>query len=71
MLDAVFLGICMSCEHDKPAVVPGAVVTDIGLEEGFNVGQFEIPEGEIPDQPLAVGPDVVIFGVFGEHEGEE
>ena len=25
----------------------------------------------MPDQPLAIGPDVVVFGVFGEHTGEE
>ena len=23
------------------------------------------------DEPGAVGPDVVVFGVFGEHAGEE
>ena len=23
------------------------------------------------DEPLAVGPDVVVLGVFGEHAGEE
>ena len=25
----------------------------------------------MPDEPLAVGPDVVVFGVFSEHAGEE
>ena len=25
----------------------------------------------MPDQPLAIRPDVVILGIFGEHAGEE
>ena len=29
------------------------------------------PQGEVGDEPLAVGPDVVVLGVFGEHAAEE
>lgn len=25
----------------------------------------------MPDKPLAVGPDVVVFGIFGKHAGKE
>lgn len=60
-------------EKDEPAMVPGAVVADVMAEERFDVGDFGIgvPEGEVPDEPLAVRPDVVVFGILGEHEGEE
>lgn len=58
-------------EEDEPAVVPRAVVADVGCEERFDVGEFGVPEREVTDQPLPVGPDVVVFGVFGEHAGEE
>ena len=58
-------------EEDEPAVVPGAVVADVGGDEGFDVRELGVPEGEVPDEPLAVGPDVVVFAVFGEHAGEE
>lgn len=64
-------GIDVLAEEDEPAVVPGAVVADIGGEEAFDVGEFGVPEGEVADEPLAVGPDVVVFGVFGEHAGDE
>ena len=52
-------------------MIPGAVVANIGLKQGFDVWEFRVPEGETPDEPLAVGPNVVVLGVFGEHEGEE
>lgn len=54
-------------------MVPGAVVADVEVEEGFDVRDFGIgvPEGEVPHEPLPVSPDVVIFAILGEHEGEE
>ena len=52
-------------------MVPGAVVAHVVAQQGFDVGEFVVPEGEVADEPLAVGPDVVVFGVFGEHAGEE
>ena len=61
----------MSTKEDEPAVVPGAVVADIGSEEVFDIWEFGVPEGEVTDEPLTVGPDVVVFGIFGEHLGEE
>lgn len=64
-------GVSVSCKDDEPAVVPGAVVADVGLEDRFDVGQFGVPEGEMAHEPLTVGPDMVVFDVFGEHAGEE
>lgn len=61
----------MLTEEDEPAVVPSAVIADVGGQETFDVMEFGVPEGEVSDEPLAVGPDVVVFGVFGEHLGEE
>lgn len=52
-------------------MVPCAVVADVGGEERFDVREFGVPEREVADEPLAVGPDVVILGVFREHAGEE
>lgn len=50
-------------------MVPGGVVADVGVEEGLDVCDFAggIPEFEVADKPVAVGPDVVVFGVLGEH----
>lgn len=64
-------GIDVLPEEDEPAVVPGAIVAHVGREEAFGVGEFGVPEREAADEPLAVGPDVVVLGVFGEHLGEE
>ena len=55
----------------EPTVVPGAVIADVGAQHGFRVGELAVPEGEVPYEPLSVGPDVVVLGVFGEHAGEE
>lgn len=52
-------------------MVPRAVVADVGGKERFDVREFRVPKGEVADEPLAVGPDVVVLGVFGEHAGEE
>lgn len=53
-------------------MVPGAVVADVEGEEGVDVRDFGgVPEGEVAAKPLPVGPDVVVFCVFGEHVGEE
>ena len=52
-------------------MVPGAVIADVFCEEGLDVRELLVPDGEVTDQPLAVGPHVVVFGVFGEHLGEE
>jgi len=61
----------VACEDDEPAVVPRAVVADVVVQEGRDVGELGVPEGEVPDQPLPVGPDVVVFGVAAEHGAEE
>ena len=61
----------LTAEGDEPTMVPGAVVAHVGTEERFDVGEFGVPEGEVADEPLSVGPDVVVFGVFGEHAGQE
>ena len=63
-------------EDDEPAVVPGAVVAEVDEEEVFDEGELRGgggggPQGEVGDEPLPVGPDVVVLGVFGEHAGEE
>jgi len=36
-------------EDDEPAVVPRAVVADVVVQEGFDVGELGVPEGEVPD----------------------
>lgn len=58
-------------EDDEPAVVPRAVVADVVVQEGLDVGELGVPEGEVSDEPLPVGPDVIVFGVAAEHGGEE
>ena len=30
-----------------------------------------VPDGEMTDEPLTVGPNVIIFGVLCEHAGKE
>ena len=54
-------------------MIPGRVIAYILLEEFLDVGEFlgVIPEREVRDEPLPIGPDVVVFGVEGEHGGEE
>ena len=63
-------------EDHEPAVIPGAVVANVDEEEVFHEvelrgGRGGGPEGEVGDEPLPVGPDVVVLGVFGEHAAEE
>ena len=55
----------MSRKHDKVSVVPSAVVAHIAGEQRLDVSEFfcRVPEGEVPHEPLAVGPDVVVLGV--------
>jgi len=52
-------------ETEEPAVVPRRVVADVLVEEGGGGGEFGggVEEGEVGDEPLAVGPDVVVFAV--------
>ena len=52
-------------------MVPGGVVADVLVEEAVDVRELGVPEGEVAHQPLAVGPDVVVFGILVEHLGEE
>ena len=61
----------MLTKEDEPAVVPGAIVANIGGEEAFDVREFGFPEGEVSYKPLAVGPDVIVLGIFGKHLGEK
>ena len=63
-------------EHDEPSMVPSAIVAHVGAEEGLDVSDFCAggigrPEAEMLDKPLPVGPDVVVFGVLGEHAGKK
>ena len=30
-----------------------------------------VPDGEVPNEPLAVGPNVIVFGISVEHSGKE
>ena len=59
-------------------MVPSGVVADVFVQEAFNEGDFVVgdyrlvflvgggsPQREVPDKPLPVGPDVVVFGVLG------
>lgn len=71
MLDAVFFGIGVASEDDEPAMIPGAIVADVEFEEAVDDGNFFVPDAEAADEPLAVGPDVVVFGVFAEDFVEE
>lgn len=61
----------MPCEDDKPAMIPGAVVAHVLPKEPLNVRQLSVPERKVTDQPLAIGPDVVVFDILGEHVAEE
>ena len=49
-------------------MVPGGVVADVLAEEGLDGGELGggVEEGEVSDEPLPVGPDVVVLGVEGE-----
>lgn len=65
-------GINVAAKENKVAVVPGAVVADVGREEGLDVREFSgVPEGEVPDEPLPIRPDMVVLCIFGKHAGEE
>ena len=52
-------------------MIPSAVVADVGSQERFYVREFGVPERKMSHEPLPVGPDVVVFGVFGKRAGEE
>ena len=52
-------------------MIPDTVVADVFLEERFDVRELLVPDGKVPDEPLPVGPDVVIFAILFEHEAEE
>ena len=52
-------------------MVPGAVVANIFVKESLDVGELVVPKREVPDEPLPVGPDMVIFAIFVEHLAEE
>lgn len=69
--DAILGWIHDAAENQKPAMIPCAVVPHVIAQEVFNQGQFGVPEGEMAHEPLSVGPDVVVFHVFGQHEGQK
>lgn len=51
---------------------PGGVVAEVVFDE--ILGRDELcggPEAKFQDEVLAVGPDVVVFGVLFEHTGDE
>ena len=54
-------------------MIPGGVIANIGIKERFHVGELlrRIPESEVPDQPVAVRPDVVVLRVLFEHRHQE
>ena len=54
-------------------MIPSTVVSDISGHEFLDGGIFGggVPEGEMADEPLAVGPDMVVLGVEGEDAVEE
>lgn len=53
-------------------MVPSRIVTHVFLDQLFRRLKLTlIPEVEPADQPLTVGPDVVVLGIELEHLGDE
>jgi hypothetical protein len=54
-------------------MVPRGVVAHILPEEGLDRGELggRVEEVEVADEPLPVGPDVVVFGVEEQDAREE
>lgn len=67
--NAILGGIHDAAENQKPAMIPCAVIPHVVAQKCFDQGKVGVPEGKVAYEPLSVGPDVVVFYVFGEHEG--
>lgn len=58
--------------NDKEPMVPRAIVPHIRLDQRLGIPQLALaPQPEPPDQPLAITPHVVVFGVLLEHLRDE